>query len=58
MSFKLRTVKEIACKECGTPVKVDADATAVTCWKCVALKMDPTIEFIALAPQPEKKCKK
>lgn len=58
MSFKTRTTKEIACKECGTPVKVDSAATAVTCWKCVAISMDPTIEFIAQSVQPEKKCKK
>lgn len=31
-----KTFKKLNCKECGEPVdKVDYQATAVTCWKCV-----------------------
>lgn len=31
-----KTFKRLNCKECGEPVdKVDYQATAVTCWKCV-----------------------
>jgi uncharacterized paraquat-inducible protein A len=32
-----RTVKSLPCKECGAPVpKVDMEAIAATCWKCVS----------------------
>lgn len=32
-----RTVKSMPCKECGEPVpKVDIEAIAATCWKCVS----------------------
>jgi hypothetical protein len=32
-----RTIKSLPCKECGEPVpKVDMEAIAATCWKCVS----------------------
>lgn len=55
---KTKTFKQLACKLCGDIVpKVDADATAITCWQCVS-KMLSGIVVTCEDPDPDSSNKK